>query len=120
MKPIELTTADFLTKVANIESDPKGWKYLGDKPALIDFYTSWCGYCKSLSPILNVLAEEYGDQIQIYKIDADKEEALYDFFKFRTVPYLIYAPMNGKPEMGSGVLSKAELKANIEKFLLQK
>ena len=44
MKTIALTKADFLTKVANYETNPTEWKYLGDKPALVDFYASWCGW----------------------------------------------------------------------------
>ena len=64
-----LTKAEFLTRVADYEKNPKEWKYLGDKPAIIDFYASWCGPCRSIAPILEELAEEYQDRIYIYKVD---------------------------------------------------
>ncbi|MCI1647711.1 MAG: thioredoxin domain-containing protein, partial [Bacteroides sp.] len=80
MKTIALTKADFLTKVANYETNPNEWKYLGDKPAIVDFYATWCGPCKAVAPILEELAEEYKDQIYIYKVDTDKEQELAGAF----------------------------------------
>lgn len=79
-KPIELTKATFLEKVFNYENNPEAWKYIGDKPAIVDFYATWCGPCRITSPILTELAAEYGEEIYIYKIDVDKEPELAQVF----------------------------------------
>ena len=76
MKTIHLTKAEFLDKVVNYEANPNEWKYLGDKPAIVDFYASWCGPCKMVAPILDELAQEYDGKIYVYKIDTEKEQEL--------------------------------------------
>ena len=63
MKAMNLTKADFLNKVANYEANPNEWKFLGERPAIIDFYATWCGPCKMLAPVLDELAAEYEGQI---------------------------------------------------------
>jgi len=118
MKTIKLNKADFLTKVANYESTPNEWKYLGDKPAIIDFYADWCGPCRSIAPVLEELAEEYGDKIYIYKVDTEKEQELAALFGIRSIPSLLFIPMNGKPQMAMGALPKSELKKAIDEILL--
>lgn len=119
-KTIHLTKADFLKKVANYEANPKEWKYLGDKPAIVDFYASWCGPCKKISPILEELAAEYNGQIYIYKIDTEKEPELAAAFGIRSIPTLLFIPQNGQPQMAQGALSKSEFKRAIEEVLLKK
>lgn len=118
MKTVHLTKAEFVAKVANLDS--KTWKYLGDKPALIDFYASWCGPCKTLSPILEELAAEYGDKIIIYKVDTEEEQELAASFGIRSIPTLLFVPMVGEPQMSQGAMPKAQLKEAIDKVLLSK
>ena len=120
MTTIELTKADFLKKVADFETNPDEWKYLGDKPAIVDFYASWCGPCKMVAPILEELAAEYGDRIIIYKVNTEKEQELAGAFGIRSIPSLLFIPMEGQPQMAVGAMSKADFKKAIDEVLLKK
>ena len=117
---IHLTKADFLEKVANYEQNPTEWKYLGDKPALIDFYANWCGPCKMVAPILEELAEEYKDEIYIYKINTEEEQELSAVFGIRSIPTLLFVPVGEDPQMAQGALPKDALKQAIDSVLLHK
>ena len=119
-KVIHLTKAEFLEKVYNFEKNPDEWKYEGDKPAIVDFYATWCGPCKMVAPILDELAKEYDGQIVIYKVDTDKETELARAFGIRSIPSILFIPMNGKPEMAQGALPKEAFKKAIDELLLKK
>lgn len=114
---IHLTKAEFLAKVANFETEKGEFKFLGDKPAIIDFYATWCGPCKTIAPILEDLAKEYAGKIVIYKVDTDKEQELAQAFGIRSIPSLLFIPMSGQPQMVQGALPKAELKRTIKEVL---
>lgn len=118
MTTINLTKEDFLNKVMDYEKNPTEWKYKGDKPAIIDFYASWCGPCKMLAPVLEELAKEYEGQIYIYKVDTEAEEELSRAFGIRSIPTMLFVPMNGQPMMTQGALPKAELDKIIKERLL--
>ena len=120
MGTIHLTKAEFLSKVANYEANPNEWKYLGDKPAIVDFYASWCGPCKTIAPILEELAAEYGDDIYIYKVNTEEEQELAAAFGIRSIPTLLFIPMNENPQMAQGAMPKASFKQAIEEVLLKK
>lgn len=119
MKTIQLTQADFLAKVADYQSNPQEWKYLGDKPAIIDFYADWCGPCKMIAPALEELAGEYSDKIYIYKVNTEKERELAAAFGIRSIPSLLFIPMGETPQMAQGALPKNELKRIIDEILLK-
>lgn len=117
---IHLSLADFRKKVADIDRNTAEWKYLGDKPAIIDFYADWCGPCKKIAPILEELANEYSGQIYIYKVDTDKEGELASLFSITAIPALLFVPMEGEPQMAKGLLPKKTLKQGIDELLLKK
>jgi thioredoxin len=120
VQTIHLTKADFLAKVANYETNPEEWEYLGDKPALIDFYADWCAPCKAIAPVLEELAAEYDGQIYIYKINTDAEQELAAVFGIQSIPSLLFIPMGESPQMAQGALPKPQLKEAIEQVLLKK
>lgn len=118
----ELTLDQFQQRIYNL-SDANAaseLKYLGEKPAIVDFYASWCGPCKALAPVLEELAAEYGDSIYIYKINTEEEQELAAAFGIRSIPTLLFIPKDGKPQMAQGALPKASLKEAIDKVLLNK
>jgi thioredoxin len=111
-----LTKETFLEKVFNFEKN-KDWKFEGDKPAIIDFYADWCGPCKMLAPVLEQLSEEYGDKIDIYKIDTEAEQELSAAFGIRSIPSMLFCPTGEAPQMANGALPKADLERIIGEVL---
>lgn len=118
-KVIRLNKADFITKVYDYEKNANVWKYEGDKPAIVDFYATWCGPCKRVAPVLEELAKEYAGKIVIYKVDTDKEKELAKAFGITSIPTLLFIPMNKDPQVANGALPKESLKQAIDEFLLE-
>lgn len=111
-----LTTADF-KKVIWDYSTNKDWKYLGDKPVIIDLYATWCPPCKKLSPILEQIQKDYGKKIQIYKVDVDKEPELAQLFNASSIPMMIFVPKNGKPFAVTGLRPQNQIEQIIAEKL---
>ena len=116
MATINLTRGEFLTRIADIENSPTQWKYLGNRPALVDFYAPWCGPCKTLMPILDELAEEYAGKVDIYKVNVESEQQLADEFGIRSIPTLLFIPTEGLPQTCLGVMQRAQLREVFDRM----
>lgn len=116
----KLSTADFKKEIWDYSAN-KDWKYLGDKPAIIDLYATWCPPCKKLSPILEKIQKEYGKKLQIYKVDVDKEPELAQLFSATSIPMMVFIPKDGKPFTVTGLRPQNQLEQIItEKMDIKK
>ena len=113
-----LSSKEFKIKVYDISA--KNPEYLGSKPAIVDFYASWCGPCRAISPVLEELAKEYGDKIVIYKVDVDASRDIAQAFGIRSIPAVLFIPMKGEAQMTVGGRSKEDFKKQIDTILLGK
>ncbi len=114
-----LSTEQFKQKVFNYTTE-KEWKHLGDKPCVIDFYTTWCGPCKRLAPIMEELAKEYAGKVYFYKIDVEQETEIAQAFQISSFPRILYVPASDRPIMQVGLQPKEAIVEIIDEHLLNK
>lgn len=88
-----------------------------EKPVLVDFWATWCGPCKMLSPLVEELAGEKSEQLNVAKIDVDENQAVSSQFGIMSIPTLILFK-DGKPvKQLVGYMPKARLLSQLEQYL---
>ena len=117
MKVKELTTEEFKSNVMDFEKHPSEWVFEGERPALIDFYATWCGPCKMTAPIVEQIAEKYDGKVDVYKVDVDKEQQLAAMFGIQSIPSLLFIPLKGQPQMNVGAMSFGQLDSVVTEIL---
>ncbi len=85
-----------------------------DKPVLIDFWASWCGPCRMLSPVISEIADEYGDKVKVCKVNVDQEGDLAAAFHVSSIPTLVVLKDGKITNSMVGVRPKAQIVGMID------
>ncbi|MGD9254049.1 MAG: thioredoxin [Holophagae bacterium] len=102
----EITDSNFETEVLN-----------AGKPALIDFWAVWCGPCRVVGPIVEEIAEEYGDKIVVGKLDVDSNRETAIKYGIQAIPTLLLVNNGQEADRIVGVTDKASLAAKLDSML---
>ena len=86
-------------------------------PVLVDFYATWCGPCRQLSPIIEDLAIEYENKIRIIKVNIDESPIKTNEYNIQTVPSLMLFTNGELKESFIQARQKSELKNILDKYV---
>lgn len=85
-----------------------------DKLLVVDFFATWCGPCKKLSPTLDEVSKELGEQVNIVKVDVDESEDFAMDYGIRSVPTVLFFKNGQQVDKFVGALPKSEIVAKIQ------
>lgn len=88
-----------------------------DRPVLVDYWAEWCGPCKAIAPILEEIADEYGERLRIAKVNIDENPDIPARYGIRGIPTLMLFKNGNVEATKVGALSKSQLAAFIDSNL---
>ncbi len=89
----------------------------GDVPVLVDFWATWCGPCRMVAPILEELANQFGDKLIVAKVDVDEQGELAQRYRVMNIPTLMLFKQGELVDKAIGARPKTALEQMINKAL---
>ncbi len=87
------------------------------KPLVIDFWATWCGPCIKLGPIVEELAEKYGDKVTVGKLNIDDNDEIASENRVRNIPTVLFFKDGEMKERSVGLVKLADLEAKLQSIL---
>ena len=112
-KVIRMDKQMFLDNIFDYTSGSTNWKYKGEKPAVIDFYATWCGPCRMVAPIVEELAGEYAGKVKIGKINVDENPNTAKQYNVMSIPTILFIKGGKVVDQVIGALPKASLQQKL-------
>jgi thioredoxin 1 len=88
-----------------------------EKPVLVDFWAPWCGPCRAIAPVVEELAETFGDKVTFAKCNVDDNPVTPGKYGIKAIPTLIFFKGGEVAEQITGMVAKAKLEEAINKVL---
>ena len=114
-----LADPDFRCLIMDYVAHPREWVYRGNRPAIIDFYATWCGPCKMMTPIVDAMARAYAGKVDFYKVDIDKERQLAATLGIQSIPTFLFVPASGNPTLLTGAMQRVEFEKAMRDILFK-
>jgi thioredoxin 1 len=89
----------------------------GSKPVLVDFWAPWCGPCRAIGPVLEEIAKDYNDKVDVVKVNVDENPKTSLQYGVRSIPTLLLIKDGKVRETQIGMVPKAQLTAIIDQHL---
>lgn len=106
---------NFMSQIRHVTDDSFEKEVLSsEQPVLVDYWAEWCGPCKMIAPVLEEVAEEYGDKLQVVKLNIDENPNTPPKYGIRGIPTLMLFKNGNVEATKVGAVSKSQLTAFID------